>query len=181
MTSTAAGGQEHVITTAHNVERLTVRLELTFSEALARFEQLVPAVPMEKILAADSWEAVKALLAETPLGFAHYAKFDTFGPLVAPAGITRESAQYFAGNHTIAADMFRSEPGIELYAPLRLLFHADDDGKAVLSTDRPSDLFGSFDDASLAETGRQLDGKLAALFEGLGVAAPATLTHKEAA
>ena len=178
---TTTAGQEHVTVTAHSVERLTVRLGLPYAEALTRFEQLVPAAPLEKFLAEDSWDAVKALLDATPLGFVHYGKIDTFPMLVAPIGITRQSVQYFAGNHTIAATMFRREPRVELYAPLRLLFHAGDDGKAVLSTDRPSDLFGSFGDPHLTEVGRQLDGKLAAIFEGLGVRPPATLRHTGAA
>ena len=179
MTTTTTPDQEHV--TAHSVERLTVPLGLPYAEALTRFEQLVPAAPMEKFLAEDSWDAVKALLDATPVGFVHYGKIDTFPMLVAPIGITRQSVQYFAGNHTTAADMFRSEPRVELYAPLRLLLHADDEGSAVLSTDRPSDLFGSFGDPRLTEVGRQLDGKLAAIFEGLGVRPPATLMHTDAA
>jgi Domain of unknown function DUF302 len=73
-----------------------------------------------------------------------------------------------AGNHAIAETMFRREPGVVLYAPLRLLFHADD-GKAVLSIDRPSDLFGSFGNPHVTEVGRLLDGKVAAILEGLGV------------
>ena len=177
MTPATTPDQENVTVTDHNVERLTVQLQLPYAEAVTRFEQLVPAAPMEKFLAEDSWDAVKAILDATPLGFVHYGKIDTFPALVAPIGITRQSAQYFAGNHTIAADMFRSEPRVELYAPLRLLFHADDDGSAVLSADRPSDLFGSFGDPHLTEVGRQLDGKLAAIFEGLGVRPPATLSQ----
>jgi hypothetical protein len=173
-------GQEHVTVTAHSVERLTVRLGLPYAEALTRFEQLVPAAPLEKFLAADSWDAVKALLDATPLGFVYYAKLDSFA-LLAPSGITRQSVEYIAGNHAIAETMFRREPGVVLYAPLRLLFHADDDGKAVLSIDRPSDLFGSFGDPHVTEVGRLLDGKVAAILEGLGVRPPTTLTHMDAA
>ena len=173
-------GQEHVTVTAHTVERLTARLGLPYAEALTRFEQLVPAAPLEKFLAAGSWDAVKALLDATPLGFMDYAKLDSFA-LLAPSGITRQSVEYLAGNHAIAETMFRREPGVVLYAPLRLLFHADDDGKAVLSIDRPRDLFGSFGDPHVTEAGRLLDGKVAAILEGLGARPPTTLTHMNAA
>jgi hypothetical protein len=180
MITAATAGQEHVAVSVHSVERLTVRLGLPYAEALTRFEQLVPAAPLETFLAADSWDAVKALLDATPLGFMCYAKLDSFA-LFAPSGITRQSVEYFAGNHAIAETMFRREPGVVLYAPLRLLFHADDDGKAVLSIDRPSDLFGSFGDPHVTEVGRLLDGKVAAILEGLGVRPPTTLTHMDAA
>jgi hypothetical protein len=180
MIPATTASQEHVTVTAHSVERLTVRLGLPYAEALTRFEQLVPAAPLEKFLGADSWDAVKALLDATPLGFMCYAKLDSFA-LFAPSGITRQSVEYFAGNHAIAETMFRREPRVVLYAPLRLLFHADDDGKAVLSIDRPSDLFGSFGDPHVTEVGRLLDGKVAAILEGLGVRPPTTLTHMNAA
>jgi hypothetical protein len=180
MITATTAGQEHVTITAHSVERLTVRLGLPYAEALTRFEQLVPAAPLEKFLAADSWDAVKALLDATPLGFMCYGKLDSFA-LFAPSGVTRQSVEYFAGNHAIAETMFRREPGVVLYAPLRLLFHADDDGMAVLSIDRPSDLFGSFGDPHVTEVGRLLDGKVAAILEGLGVRPPTTLTHMDGA
>jgi hypothetical protein len=180
MIPATTAGQDHVTVTPHTVERLTARLGLPYAEALTRFEQLVPAAPLEKFLAADSWDAVKALLDATPLGFMRYAKLDSFA-LFAPSGITRQSVEYLAGNHAIAETTFRREPGVVLYAPLRLLFHAGDDGKAVLSIDRPSDLFGSFGDPHVTKVGRLLDGKVAAILEGLGVTPPTTLTHMDAA
>lgn len=179
MIPAATAGQEHVTVAEHSVERLAVQLGLPYAEALVRFEELVPAAPLEKFLTADSWDAVKALLDATPLGFACYAKLDSFA-LFAPSGITRKSVEYLAGNHVIAETMFRREPGVVLYAPLRLLFHADDDGKAVLSIDRPSDLFGSFGDPRVTEVGRLLDGKVALILEGLGIRPPAALTHMDA-
>src|SRR5262249_40951892 len=68
MITATTGGEEHVTIIAHRVERLTVRLGLPYADVLTRFEQLVPAAPLEKFLAAGSWDAVKALLDATPLG-----------------------------------------------------------------------------------------------------------------
>ena len=50
MIPATTAGQEHVTVTTHSVERLTVRLGLPYAEALTRFEQLVPAAPLEKFL-----------------------------------------------------------------------------------------------------------------------------------
>src|SRR5260370_7826730 len=137
MIHATTGDLGHVTVTAHGVERLTGRRGLPYAEALTRFEQLGPAAPLEKFLAADSWDAVKALLDATPLGFVYYAKLDSFA-LLAPSGTTRQSVEYIAGNHAIAETMFRREPGGLLYAPLHLLFHADDDGKALCAIDPPT-------------------------------------------
>jgi hypothetical protein len=76
------------------------------------------------------------------------------------------------GNHTIAETMYRQDPGIMLYAPLRLCLYEDLDGQAHFSVDQPSDQFGSFGDPDIAATGKLLDQKLAALLTGLGVSVP---------
>ena len=79
------------------------------------------------------------------------------------------------GNHTIAETMYRHDPAILLYAPLRLCLYEDLDGHAHLSIDQPSDQFGSFGHPEIAATGRLLDQKLADLLKGLGFAAPDSL------
>lgn len=171
-----ATDQDHVSVTVHSVERLTVRLGLPYAEAIARFEKAVPAAPLAEFRDAENWDAVKALLEAMPFGFAFYGKIDSFA-MLKPAGVTRPSVEYLAGNHTIAETMFRRDPAVVVYAPLRLSFFADDDGDGVLAFDRPSDLFGSFGDEQLTEIGLLLDGKLVGILGDIGVAAPASLVH----
>jgi hypothetical protein len=80
------------------------------------------------------------------------------------------------GNHLIAETMYRHNPAIMLYAPLRLALYEDLDGGVHLSIDQPSDMFGSFGDPEISATGRLLDQKLAALLGALGVAVPDSLS-----
>lgn len=166
--------------TSHSVERITVRLGVDYAQALERFDRLVPPAPLEQFQNPGSWEDVKALLDATPLGFMRYGKIES-SALLAPAGITRPSVEYLVGNHTLAETMFRRDPAIILYAPLRVTFHADDDGRAVFCIDRPSDLFGSFRDPEVARIGRLIDGKIAGILDGLAVPVPASLVHESVA
>jgi hypothetical protein len=170
---------DQVQVTSHSVERLTVRLGTGYAQAVERFEQLVPAAPLERFRNPASWEEVESLLKATPLGFMRYGTIDS-AALLAPSGITRQSVEYLVGNHALAETMFRRQPAIILYAPLRVTFHADDDGQAIFAVDRPSDLFGSFQDPELARTGRLIDAKIAGILGGLGVPAPASLVHQDA-
>ena len=80
------------------------------------------------------------------------------------------------GNHTIAETMYRHDPGIMLYAPLRTVLYEDLDGGTHFAIDQPSHHFGSFGDPDIAATGRLLDQKLAALLATLGVSVPDGLT-----
>ena len=92
------------------------------------------------------------------------------------AGDKARCFAYLMGNHTIAETMYRHDPGIMLYAPLRLCLYEDLGGGVHLSIDQPGDQFGSFGNADVAATGKLLDEKLAALLGGLGVAVPDSLT-----
>jgi uncharacterized protein (DUF302 family) len=79
------------------------------------------------------------------------------------------------GNHTIAERMYRHDPGIILYAPLRTAIHEDADGTAWFSVDQPSTRFASFGDPAITTVGLELDHKLAALLEHLGAPVPPAL------
>lgn len=50
------------------------------------------------------------------------------------------------GNHTIAETMFRHDPSVMVYAPLRTLIYEDPAGRTRLAVDQPSLQFASFGD-----------------------------------
>ncbi len=148
-----------------------------FDDFRARFEDAAPAYDLAaRIPQLSSWdEALKDIDAVAPYGFVRYATIDAT-PTFSMAGHQARSVIYLMGNHTIAETMYRHDPGILLYAPLRLCLYEDVDGQAHLSIDQPGDQFGSFGDTDIAATGRLLDQKLADLLEGLGFAVRDSLT-----
>jgi uncharacterized protein (DUF302 family) len=79
------------------------------------------------------------------------------------------------GNHTIAERMYRHDPAVMLYAPLRTLIHEDTDGATWFTIDQPSTRFRSFGDPAITQVGLELDHKLTALLEHLGAPVPPAL------
>ena len=73
------------------------------------------------------------------------------------------------GNHTIAERMFRFDPSVMLYAPLRTEIYVDSDNRTRFVVDRPSSIFSSFDNPEIAKVGSELDKKLEKLLTGIDV------------
>jgi hypothetical protein len=165
-------------TLSRTVRRLVVDLDIPFDDFRARYEEAVPAYDLTTRLPQFStWDAVvdDAEQAAPDRGFLRYGTID-ISPGFTIAGHKARAVIYLMGNHTIAETMYRHNPGIMLYAPLRLCLYEDLDGQAHFAVDQPSDQFGSFADPDIAATGRLLDQKLAALLTGLGVSVPDSLT-----
>jgi hypothetical protein len=158
--------------TPRTVHRLVVDIDAPFDEFRARYEEAVPAYDLSGVTRFSNWDDVVAEADSTaPNGFLRYGTIDT-APVFGIAGHKARSVVYLMGNHTIAETMYRINPGIMLYAPLRTVLYEDIDGHAHFAIDQPSDQFDSFGDPDIAATGRLLDQKLAALLAGLGVAVP---------
>jgi hypothetical protein len=169
-----------VVDVGHEVHRLAVDVGTTFGDFRRRYEQAVPALDthvLERLEKENAdWDAVlRATRENAPYGFIIYWTFDTTS-LMRLAGDTWRCVQYLMGNHTIAQRMFHHDPGVMLYAPLRTMIYEDARGTTWFAADQPSTKFASFDDPDITEVGLELDRKLAALIEHLGVPAPARLT-----
>jgi uncharacterized protein (DUF302 family) len=73
------------------------------------------------------------------------------------------------GNHVFAETMFRHDPGILRYAPLRVVIYQDKQGGTHLAVDQPSTRFDPFADPEIAAVGEMLDEKRADLLVVLGL------------
>ena len=144
-----------------------------------RYEAAVPDVPADKVDAllqrGAPWSEMIALVeASAPHGFIFYEKHDVH-PLFKGAGDAADCLFYLMGNHILAERMFRHDPRVMLYAPLRTIIWEDAAGAAWFTVDQPSRQFGSFGIPEITEVGLELDRKLAALLEALDVDPPPEL------
>jgi pimeloyl-ACP methyl ester carboxylesterase len=159
----------------HQDKRLIVSVPMPYDHAVERFEQLVPAADMARFAQLATWDAVlKQAEINAPHGFMIYWRMDVTATM-AGSGSGWKCTEYLMGNHTIAERMFRHDPSAMLYAPLRVLIHADRDRASRFVVDQPSTLFQSFDNSSIATVGVELDRLLADLLILLGAAAPQEL------
>ena len=165
---------------AHTAVRMTLALNQSLSQAIARFEELVPAVDIDVFRRSRSWdETIQLANINAPLGLMRFWKLD-YAAVLAGSGTPARSFGYLMGNQTIAEQMIRHEPEVVLYAPLRTAIYEGADGGAFFVIDQPSALFGSFGNADITDVGRHLDTLVATLLDALGAAVPAELTPQSA-
>ena len=165
---------------AHTAVRITVALNQPLSQAVARFEELVPVVDIDAFRQSRSWdETIQLANINAPMGLMRFWKLD-YAAILAGSGTPARSFGYLIGNQTIAEQMIRHEPEVVLYAPLRTAIYEGSDGRAFFVIDQPSALFGSFGNADITDVGRHLDTLVATLLDALGAAVPAELTPQSA-
>jgi uncharacterized protein (DUF302 family) len=162
----------------YGVSRLTVPIP-PVREFQARYESAVPEVPADAVAELVSrkspWLEMRRLIDRAaPHGFLIYFRNDVH-PVMTLAGDNSDCISYLMGNHIIAERMFKYDPRVMLYAPLRTAIWEDKDGHGWFTTDQPSTLFASFTVPEIAEVGVDLDRKLAALLAYLDVPVPDAL------
>jgi hypothetical protein len=67
--------------------------------------------------------------------------------------------------------MYRHDPAVMLYVPLRTVIYAGPDDRAFFAADQPSTQVASFGLTPVTQVGIDLDRKLAALLDALDVPA----------
>ncbi|GAA3434250.1 hypothetical protein [Kutzneria kofuensis] len=163
----------------HQVRRLEVPVAAGFEDFRGRYELAAPVWDVAGFArlaeAGAGWNAVtEAAAANAPHGFIRYWGADIESTMRL-SGRSRPCVEYLMGNHIYAQRMYRHNPGVMLYAPLRTAIHVDYDDRTWFTVDQPSTRFGSFSDERIAAVGIELDAKLAALIDHLGLPVPADL------
>jgi hypothetical protein len=159
---------------SHTVARLDIPVDEEFETFRSRYETAVPMFDPQVVGADASWEEVARIGASAPHGFLLYGRVD-ISPFCALAGYPWRCTTYLMGNHVVAERMYRHDPGVMLYAPLRTVINEDRSGGVHFAIDQPSGRFASFDNPDIAATGRLLDQKLADLLTVLELPVPAVL------
>ena len=131
-----------------------------FERQLGRFD---PDVAKPLIAGGDVEEARAKIEAMAgPSGFMLFGTTD-HGALLRLIDQKRKAIQYVVGNPLIALQMTQHDIRAGLYAPLRVLIYEIEEGKTCVEYDKPSSLFGQFNDDRIASVASLLDRKLEAL------------------
>jgi hypothetical protein len=160
----------------HLVHRLDIGVNAGYEALQRNFELAVPAFDRERhaqlIRDGGNWDDVVAdVKATAPHDFLIYWKLD-IPPLLRTAGHATRCCEYLMGNHVIAETMFRHDPRVTLYVPLRVLLLEDPAGATRFLMDQPSTVVASLGDDRITAVGRDLDQKVSALLTFLGAEAP---------
>jgi hypothetical protein len=162
---------------AHSMTRLDISTGMPFDDFRTAFESAAPApdgLAVRQIIADKGrWDEVRAQAeANAPYALMIYATIDAT-PLYELAGHRIKTVEYLLGNLVVAETMYRHDARALLYAPLRVLIHSDAEDNAVFSIDQPSTVFVSLGVPDITVVGEELDQKVAALLQAIGVDAQA--------
>lgn len=141
------------------VEHIKIETSKAFADVQAAFEASVPKLDpaMIKALAAGDEQRVTELEGSSPL-FIFFRR--DHGALLQIVGRPRKALQYDVGNPHTASKMTRHRLSAGLYAPLCVILYEDDNGDTIFEYDKPSSLFGQFDDDAVTAVARGLDDAL---------------------
>jgi hypothetical protein len=165
-------------TVPHVVNRLVIDTEDTFDDVRQRYESLVPTIDFAELIevigTGDLARVQQYTADHAPHSFINFWTLDPM-PVMRLSGHQQRAITYMMGNNVIAETMFRHDPGIILYAPLRIAIYEDTAGRVHLSIDQPSSKFASFGDPQIAAVGAQLDAKVAELLRLMSLPVPPEL------
>jgi haloalkane dehalogenase len=171
--------QPRTTAVAYTVVRIEIEVAQPFAEFCERFERAVPTLNRDRVVqlierGAPWSEVVADAAASAPHDFLHYWKMD-LTPVMSLAGHPRGATEYLLGNHTIAETMYRHDPAVAQYVPLRCAIY-EIEGATRFVIEQPSNALASLGSHEISEVGVELDHKLANLFEVLGIQAATTLS-----
>jgi len=141
------------------VEHIKIETPKKFADVTAAFEAGLPKLDpaMIKALAAGDKQRVTELERDSPLFI--FLRRD-HGALLQIVGRPRKALQYDVGNPHTASKMTRHRLSAGLYAPLCVLLYEDENGDTVFEYDKPSSLFGQFDDDAVTAVAHGLEPRL---------------------
>jgi uncharacterized protein (DUF302 family) len=145
------------------VDHVRLETDKPFEDVTTAFERQLGRFDPDvyKSLASGDSERVRAKIEAMagPSGFMLFGTND-HGALLRLAGQKRKAIQFVVGNPLFALQMTQHDIRASLYAPLRVLLYEDERGRTCLEYDKPSSLFGQFNDDRIAPVASMLDRKL---------------------
>jgi uncharacterized protein (DUF302 family) len=138
------------------VEHIQIETPKKFADAEAALERSVPQLNPAIVDALAKGDEPRATELEQGAPLFIFLKRD-HGALLRVAGQARKAAQYEIGNPHTASKMTRHGLAAGLYAPLRVILYEDEKGGSVIEYDKPSSLFGQFDDEQVSAVAQGLD------------------------
>ena len=141
------------------VEHIKMETTKKFVDVEVALEQNVPQLDPALRTALANGDEQRATELERGVSLFIFLKRD-HGMLLQVVGRPRKALQYEIGNSHTATKMTRHRLPAGLYAPLRVFLYEDEKGNSVFEYDKPSSLFGQFDDEQVSAVARELDAAL---------------------
>lgn len=141
------------------VEHVRMETAKKFTDVKAALERGIPQLDPAIVEALVNGDEQRATDLERGAPLFIFLKRD-HGALLQAVGQPRNALQYDIGNPHTASKMTRHRLPAGLYAPLRVILYQDEKGGSIFEYDKPSTLFGQFDDNEVSAIARGLDAAL---------------------
>ena len=135
------------------VEHIQMETTKKFADVAAALERSVPQLDPAISEALANGDEHRATELERGVPLFIFLKRD-HGALLQVIGQPRKALQYEIGNPHTASKMTRHRLAAGLYAPLRVILYEDEQGGSIFEYDKPSSLFGQFDDEQVSAVAR---------------------------
>jgi len=170
-----------VLTTRHEVTRLSIDVQQPYDAFRRRYEETVPAWPEQRfeelVERGAAWDEVVAeAAAVAPLGLFTFWRLEQ-APLMHLTGDPWDCTSYLIGNTIVAERMYRLDPAVMSVVPFHASISVGADGATRFTIDQPSTHLSSFDDPAFAANGLKVDAKFAELLGILGAPVAPSLLH----
>ncbi|MCA6100525.1 DUF302 domain-containing protein [Bradyrhizobium australafricanum] len=161
LTASASEGVD-VTSTPLPVEHIVIKTKKPYSDVKASIEKLGRLDDsMRAMLARNDIEELRAAaqrIAGADGLAIHYVAMH--GDLLALKGKRQPLVAYYIGNILSATEMTNVNPAAGLYAPLRVVVYANEQGGTTMEYDRPTSMFGQFKSPQIDAVAVSLDNRL---------------------
>lgn len=167
-----------MMTQTHLITRFDSAIPGSWAGVVGAFEAAVPAPDPAAVMQlvkdhADLASVREWMTTVAPHGLLTFWKDANI--LVPLFGHQLRCVTFTVGNIAIAETLYRHDPGVLQYVPVRLALHETGDGTVLLSFDQPSTTLASLDNSEITEIGLEIDHLLAGLLTQLGAEVPSGL------
>ena len=152
------------------IEHIEVGCNRSYDQVTASLQERLgsfadPSKLRSQVAAGASWDqiakAIEGMLGSSGLCVFH--KVEHGDLLSLQVGRPQRVSQYAIGNPLLAIRMIQHEPGVALYAPLRLAVYEDGEGKCVVACDQFTSLLARYQHPEIASTAKLVEQKVDAL------------------
>jgi uncharacterized protein (DUF302 family) len=152
------------------IEHIEVGCNRSYDQVTASLQERLgsfadPSKLRSQVAAGASWDqiakAIEGMLGSSGLCVFH--KVEHGDLLSLQVGRPQRVSQYAIGNPLLAIRMIQHEPGVALYAPLRLAVYEDGEGKCVVACDQFTSLLARYPHPEIAATAKLVEEKVDAL------------------
>ncbi|WP_203718933.1 hypothetical protein [Asanoa siamensis] len=172
--------EQDVSVLSRPVRRFVIQTGRPFDQFRKQWERAVPAwswgTAVAEAKGGGGWPALENLSNRSAGdGLVNISTFDP-GPVMRLAGHELRAVTYLADNLVIEEGLYKHDPAIIEYLPVRLTISEQPDGDSTLTFDKPCDLFGGYAIADLVEHGTQVEEAIATVLRKVNLPVPPELT-----